>query len=243
MAFVRRSLNPGDYTFVFTGNLDIEAIRNYTETYLASVPRGQAWNTWTDPNINRPGQVEKKIYKGKEEKSLVFMAWSRPETYSEYGAATAELLTEYLDILLTEEIREAQGGVYSIWANASLGPFPLDGELIMQTSFACDPRRAAELIASVKTEIRRVAEGDIQEDNFAQAVEAMLKSREDSLQSNLFIARNFANSAVILNQPLDRLYAYPELYRSLTIPDIRDMAGRLMETGSMECILYPEGWD
>jgi zinc protease len=243
MAFVRRSLNPADYTFVFVGNPDISVLRSYTETYLASIPRGQTWNTWTDPHINRPGQIEKKLYKGKEEKSLVYMAWFRPEPYSESGTVTAEVLTEYLDIILTEKIREAMGGVYSISAAISLSPFPQEGELSMQTVFACDPRRATELSAAIRAEIRRIADGDVNEDTFIKAVEALIKSGEDSLQSNLFIARSFASSAVVLDLPLSRLYAYAEGYRNITIPDIQGMANRILEKGPLEFILYPEGWE
>ncbi|MDR2101163.1 MAG: insulinase family protein, partial [Treponema sp.] len=40
MNFARRALNPGDYTFVFAGNIDMDTLRTYTETYLASVPPG-----------------------------------------------------------------------------------------------------------------------------------------------------------------------------------------------------------
>ncbi|MDR3145434.1 MAG: insulinase family protein [Treponema sp.] len=243
MAFIRRSLNPADYTFVFVGNPDIPALRSYTETYLASIPRGQTWNTWTDPRVNRPGQIEKKIYKGKEEKSIVYMAWFRPEPYSESGSTTAEVLTEYLDIILNEKIRETMGGVYSISAFAGLSSFPPEGELSLQTVFACDPRRAGELSAAIQAELRRIADGDVNEDTFTKAVEALIKSGEDSLQSNLFIARNFAGSAVILDLPLSRLYAYAERYRSTAVPDIQDMARRILEKGPMEFILYPEGWE
>jgi zinc protease len=242
LAFIRQGLNPADYTFVFIGNLDMTSLREYTETYLASIPRGQTWNTWTDPKINRPGRLEKKVYKGKEEKSLVVAAWFLREPYSEAGSAAASVLTEYLDIILTEEIRETLGGVYSVSAGVTLSPFPPDGELVMQTVFACDPRRATELSAAIMAEIRRIAEGGVKEDVFTKAVEALLKTYEDSIQSNWFIARNFASYEVIFGLPLSRLDKQPGLYREVTISHIQDMARRLLENGPAELILYPEGW-
>jgi zinc protease len=242
LAFVRRALNPADYTFVFTGNLDIPALRNYAETYLASIPRGETWNTWTDPNIQRPGKTEKTVYKGKEEKSLVFLAWFLPEPYSESGDAAASVLTEYLDIRLTEEIRESLGGVYSVSADASLSVFPPDGELVMQVFFACDPRRAAELSAAIQEEIRRIAEGSIDGETFTKAALALGKTHEESMQSNLFIARNLANYSVMLNMPLSRLDRRPELYSSVTAADIQDIVQRFLQNGPVEAVLYPEGW-
>jgi zinc protease len=35
--FIKNSLNPKDYTFVFVGNIDIELFKEYIKTYLASI--------------------------------------------------------------------------------------------------------------------------------------------------------------------------------------------------------------
>jgi hypothetical protein len=48
---------------------------------------------------------------------------------------------------------------------------------------------------------------------------------------------------VIFNRPLGRLYAYAEIYRSITIPHIQGMVRRILEKGPLEFILYPEGWE
>ncbi|MDR0761160.1 MAG: insulinase family protein [Treponema sp.] len=243
--FVRRGLGPQDYTFVFTGNLDISAVRGYAETYLAAIPRTEAsMNTWTDPGILRPGKTERVIYKGKEEKSLVFMGWFLNETYDERQRAAALVLTEYLDIILTEEIREKLGGVYSISAGASLSSLPPpDGELTMSNYFACDPRRAVELSEAIIRQLERIAEGTIDTETFTKAAEALKKSWEVSMQNNSYIARNYGNLAVTLNLPLNQLDKRPGLYAAITPAEIQDLCRRLLPGGPARIILYPEGWD
>jgi zinc protease len=183
------------------------------------------------------------LYKGKEEKSTVVMAWFRPEKYSEAGGVAATVLTEYLDILLTEKIREALGAAYSISVYTSLSPLPPDGELTMEVYFPCDPQRVRELRAAIMAEIQRIADGDIQEDTFWKAVEALIKTYEESMQSNLYIAQNFASRAALFDLPLEGLEKIPELYNGVNLEDIQDMARRLLENGPMEVILYPEGWN
>ncbi|MDR2186054.1 MAG: insulinase family protein [Treponema sp.] len=241
LAFLKDALNPGDYTFVFTGNLDTATLRPLVETYLASIPPGRSWNSWQNPHITRPFNVGKTVFKGKEERSLVFLGWYAPTVYSEQAGAAAAALNEYLDIILTEEIREALGGVYSISANVSISPIP-SGEAAMGVYFACDPQRAQELVSAITARIQHAAEGGIDAGVFAKAVEALKKNFESSMESNVYIARSYANLSVLLNLPLDRLDKRPELYEAVTIRDMQGIVRQLLQNPPVQVILYPEGW-
>jgi zinc protease len=241
LAFLKNALNPGDYTFVFTGNLDTVALRPLVETYLASIPPGRTWNSWQDLHIARPSNVGKTVFKGKEDRSLVYMGWYTPAAYSEQAGAAAAVLNEYLDIVLTEEIREALGGVYSIAASVSVNPIP-SGESAIGIYFACDPRRAQELASAITVQIQRIAEGAINAGVFTEAVEAMKKDFEASIESNMYIARSYANFSVLLNIPLDHLDKRPELYEAVTVQDIQGTARQLLRNPPVQIMLYPEGW-
>ncbi|MDR0553832.1 MAG: insulinase family protein [Treponema sp.] len=242
LAFVKRGLNPADYTFVFTGNLDLPVLRDYVETYLASIPRTETWNTWSEPDFSRPVNKEQKLYKGKEDKSMVFLAWFLQDAYTELKETQAAVLSEYLDITLNEGIREKLGGVYSILINVSQSLLPGSGELMMQSYFICEPRRAEELSAAVVEQIRRIARGDINGDTFTKAAEALKKQFEQSMESNRFIAQHLASNAAFYQAPLSRLTQWPALYSQVKQADIQDMARRLLERSGMTMILYPEGW-
>jgi zinc protease len=237
--FIRRGLNPADYTFIFMGNLDLAKMRPLVESYLASVPTGNTWNTWVNPRVVRPGKLEKQIFKGREEQSLVYMSWYAKEAWTEELSVTASVLSGYLDIKMTEEIREKLGGVYSISVGVSASPLP-EGELITGISFACDPKRALDLSSAVIDLLNRTADGPIDDDTFGKAVEALKKEWETSVQSNLYIAQSYANSAVLLGQPLSRLDKRPALYGQVTKAGIQDILKRLLPKGPARIILYPE---
>jgi zinc protease len=243
MNFIRQSLNPADYTFIFTGNLDLPAIRGFTETYLAAIPAGEArFNTWRNPHIVRPQQVEREVFRGREEKSIVYLAWFQPEPYGEAGSAAASVLNGYLDIILIEEIREKLGGVYSVQAAAALSPLPPEGELVLESLFVCDPHRAVELSDAVERQLNLIAQGTINADTFGKAVEALQKSWEDAMQSNSYIASNYGSLAVILDLPLGRLHQWPVRYGAVTPADIQALCRRVLANGHTRLILYPEGW-
>jgi zinc protease len=241
LAFIRRSLNPADYTFVFTGNIDTEALRRCAETWLASIPPGETWNTWRNLNIRRPGKTERPVYKGREEQSTVYMTWYDKAPYSEEAGAAASALTEYLEIRMTEEIREKLGGVYSISAFAVINPVP-DGELNLSVYFACDPRRVRELTAAVTELISQTSGGAVHGDTFTKSVEALKKDWEASIQSNVYIARSYANSSALLNLPLSRLDKRPAYYSAVKPGDIQKLCAQLVPKGPATIVLYPEGW-
>jgi len=239
LAFIRAGLNPGDYTFVFTGNLELPLLLPLIESYLASIPVQPAFNKWADVDQMRPADTSKEVRRGKEERSTIYMSWFIPSPFSEEKSAVVSALNEYLDIQLTEEIREALGGVYSISSWASLSPLPR-GELSGGAYFVCDPKRADELISAVKSEFQKTARGDIDMGVLEKAIEALIKGQEASIQSNLFIAQSYANSAVIFRSSLSRLDRRPALFRSVSPLDIQKAAAELLEGSHIRLILNPE---
>ncbi|MDR0602009.1 MAG: insulinase family protein [Treponema sp.] len=241
LAFLRRALNPADYTFVFVGNLDMETMRSCVETYLAPISRGEAFNSWQDPAIVRPGKIERKVYKGKEDKSFVYLGWFRDAPWSEESSIAAQILTEYLDIRMTEEIREKLGGVYSISVNASASPGP-SSELSMGVYFACDPRRAEELSAAVTALLERTVSQPADRGIFDKSVEALQKTWEASVQNNAYIAQSYANSSVLLDTPLSRLDRRSELFRRIRPEEIRKLSGLILSDGPASVVLYPDNW-
>jgi zinc protease len=241
MRFVQRALNPADYLFVFTGNLDLAVIRSYVATYLASIPVGPSWDTFGDLPILRPGQLDRTLYKGKEAQSFVFLGWFKQEPYTESGDAAARVLAEYLNIKLIQEIREKLGGVYSIQAEVSQSNLPGIGELLLDSVFLCDPGRALELSGAVTGQLELVAQGSIDADAFGKAVEALRKSWEESMQSNYYIAQHYVSLAVRLDLPMGALYAMPDLYGAVTPADIQALCNKLLPQGQVRIILYPEG--
>ncbi|MDR2134229.1 MAG: insulinase family protein, partial [Treponema sp.] len=238
LSIIKRGINPADYTFVFTGNLDAGQIRSYIESYIASIPRGsENWNAWTSLNITRPGKTEKNIYRGKEERSLVYMGWFAKQPYTEELSAAAQVLSEYLDIRMTEEIREKLGGVYSISVGVSASPVP-EGELVMAVYFACDPKRVQELGAAVQELLDKTAGlmpgkaaangAEINPDTFKKSVEALKREWESSIQSNSYIARSYVNSAALLDLPLSRLDKRPAYYGAVTPADIQRICAQVL---------------
>ncbi|MDR2702704.1 MAG: insulinase family protein [Spirochaetaceae bacterium] len=242
MAFLTVALNPADYTLVMAGSLgDRENLRRLAETWLASIPVGELprWNEWARPEIWRSENAEKFIFKGKEDKSLVYQGWRVPKTWTGEDNAAVLVLNEYLDIVLTDEIREAMGGVYSVSAHVSLTPTPV-GELSLGVYFVCSPARQDELRKAIRSRLASLAEGGIDAETFSRAKEALVKTFERALESNDFIARNLAHFAVITGTPLSHFAQRPALYRSVTAEQVQRIVSELLTVFPIELVLLPE---
>ncbi|MDR2491340.1 MAG: insulinase family protein [Spirochaetaceae bacterium] len=254
--FIESALNPTDWTFVFTGNINTNTLKPLIETYISSIPVKNKTvyrlDRYPDIEIKRPGTERRELHKGKDNKSLVYISRIVPKQFSITTALAANVLTDYLDIILNERIREKLGGVYSISANVGLSPIPPRkppnntegaqyGEMAMEISFVCDPKRVEELTAAVDTAVKEIADGDVNADSFKKARYALIRGLEESLQSNVYVARILANYSRLFNLDLKVVYERDTLYAAIQESDIQEIMRCLLQADELKMIMYPEG--
>jgi len=240
--FLSFCINPADYTFTFTGNFDLNKIKELSAVYIASLtPEHKSMNSWKNPGVSRPSAGRRTIHKGKDERAVVYLGWfaQGSSEFNELRSQTAAVLSEYLDIVLTDEIREKLGGVYSISAGASVSVIPT-GESRLNIYFICDPSRAEELIRAVKQAISDVYAKPVNNDTFKKAAEALLMEHEKSMQRNLHIAQSYANSSVLYNTPLLRLNERPKTIALVSQNGMQTLCRQITASGAVELILFPE---
>ena len=241
--FLESCLNPSDYTFVFTGNFDIEAIKEYASVYLASVLNSgtASFNSIIDPGIVRPQNIQKTIYKGQDDRSMVYLGWyaAGDNQFNERRNQVSAVLNEYLDILLTDEIREKLGGVYGISSSSSVSVIP-KGEYSLGVYFVCNPERVEELVSAVIASLEKLANEPLNMEIFNQSKEALFRQHDRSIQRNLHIAQSYANSAVLYDTPLARLNQRPDVIRMVTPEEVQALCREILASGPIQIVLYPE---
>jgi len=245
--FMDRCLNPADYTFVFTGNLDLRVMREKASVYIASIKNdafdapSSSMNMWIDPKITRPGEGRRSGKKGIDDRCIVFIGWfaNGDSAFNEQRNQISSVLSEYLDIMLSDEIREKLGGVYSISSGASVSVIP-SGEYRISVYFVCNPARVEELVFAVKNRITNIAGQPLNQDTFKKAKEALLMQHERSIQSNMHIAQSYANSTVLYDTPLSRLNSRPDAIRAVTLQDVQNLCRQMLANGAVELVVFPE---
>jgi zinc protease len=201
-------------------------------------------NSWMDPGISRPGKTERNIYKGQDERCTVYLSWYAPgfSGFTEELNQVSAVLSEYLKILLNNEIREKLSGVYSISAGTSISVIPAS-EYSLSVYFQCNPARADELIAAVQDRINDIFKTPLNIDTFNKSKEALLMQHENQIQRNLHIAQSYVNSSVLYDTPLSRLNQRPDVIRSVTTDEVQALCRDILVNGPVKVIMYPESWE
>jgi zinc protease len=154
--FKERFGNIADFTFVFCGDLDEEAVVDLCCYYLGTLPGNKKTREEGkyEPYSFPAGITKEVVKKGQEEKGQVFIGFGGKlpaaknvnETYTDI--ALMEQLRALVDIRLREIIREDKSGTYGVDVYTNIDGYP-DRYFEFQINFGCEPSREQELTAEV----------------------------------------------------------------------------------------------
>ncbi len=230
--FKERFADPGDFTFVFVGNADVQIIREFSEKYIGSVGSVKKREKWADDGkrITEKG-YDREIYSGRDDKSQVLMVIKGKGGGSLKKTVETDALAYILDMRLREKIREEMGGTYSISAFPSFITEP-ENEYLIYIMFGCSPDRAEELKKSVIEEIGRLSE-EIPEEYLEKFKAARITEYENSLKENHY----WLNAIGQDNYKED----YKDKIMKLKVRTLQKKAGKILDTSDMLVLtLYPE---
>jgi zinc protease len=188
MAFYQaRFADASNFTFVFVGSFEPEAIKPLVETYIASLPATHAHETWRDLGIVLPtGVVEKTIEKGIAPKSEVAIIFSGPFEYDEPNRLALRTMGMLLQSRLLDTIREELGGTYSITVTPRMEKFPRP-QYTVRIDWTCDPARTADLVGRVFEEIASLKATAFSPKQVDAIHEALLRELERNSQDNGYL--------------------------------------------------------
>ncbi len=181
--------DPGNFTFYFTGNIKPEEVKPLFEKYLGGLQKVNREETWSDLEVKAPkGIVDKTIYKGEDEKTMVVINFHGEMDYTINNRLELDAISAILSTKLLEEIREEKSGVYTIGAypNASRIPNEKYGVTIF---FSCDPARIDELTKGIFAEIKKLQENGPSEVDLNKAIQKQTRELETNMQENRFWLR------------------------------------------------------
>ncbi len=90
-------------------------MRPLVEQWLATLPATHREEHWRDLGIRPPaGVIEKTVRKGVEPKASTVVVFSGETPYTPATRYALRSLSEYLEMRLLDNLREALGGTYSV---------------------------------------------------------------------------------------------------------------------------------
>jgi len=184
--YKERFSDASQFTFVFVGNIDINTITPLLERYLGSLPSTYQNIKARDLGIHIPaGVISKKVYKGAEDKALVRIVFSGDYKFSSFANLQLKALSEILQIKVLQQLREAEGEVYSPQVQSVYNKYP-QNRFAITVSFGCAPRNADHLVNMVEQEMALLRDSGPEQEDIQKFKAQYQKSVELALKDNNF---------------------------------------------------------
>jgi zinc protease len=228
LAFYKdRFADVSDYTFVFVGDIDLDAMRTHVERYLGGLPSTGRKETWRDTGVRPPtGVITEIVRKGIEPQSQTRIAFTGPFEYKIQAERTGiQAMASTLQTRLRNVLREELGGTYSVGVSASLSWRPQE-TYTLTIAFGSAPERAEELVGIIFKEIEKMKTSGVTEEEIADTRSAMLRTFETSLRQNGFWMNQLSTDYQRGEEPGASVRSYTSSVNALTPATIQKTAAR-----------------
>lgn len=180
-------------TFVFVGNFDVEKLKPYISTYLASLPALNKNENFVDNGINPPkGKVSKTVYKGLEDKATVQLMFHGDYEYNAENNIQLDALKAALEIKILERLREKESGVYSPGVELSVQKYPT-AHYYFTISFNSSKANVDKLINAALEEVNAFKANGATAEDIVKFKSEEARQEELSLRENSFWLNYLSN--------------------------------------------------
>ncbi|MCQ2262718.1 MAG: insulinase family protein [Bacteroidales bacterium] len=232
-----RFANAADFTFIFTGNIDESTFIPLVEKYIASLPaKGNKEMHKDFGGAVRDGSREN-IFKHEMEipTATVLIASHGKVDYNLKNKLTYSIAEQVIDIVLTEEIREKEGGTYGVSVSAGVNNLP-HPYVMMQIYYQTDPEKYEYLNKRIEEVIADFAQNGPSETNMAKVKEYMVKKYQENLRNNGYFSRTMKE--YLLNG-VDNCTDYEKVLNSITVNDVRvAVADLLKQNNKVKVVMH-----
>lgn len=218
--------NAADFTFVFVGNVDQEAIEPMIEQYIATLPASQSTEAKIVTPINLvKGQV-KEDFSEKMQTPTVFIADIYSGTNIPYDVKNTimiDMVGEIAMNIFTETLREEEGGTYSPYASADYNADKNLWELMYQVITA--PEKSENIQNRADKELDNFFANGTDLSHFNDVKQANVEHFKNNIRNNrywLYLIRN-----QLLYPEVNIISAYEPALNSITLDDFNEFVKNL----------------
>ena len=228
--YKERFANADDFTFFLVGNIDLEQTKPLIEQYLGSLPSTGAKETVRDNHMDIAKGILSKTYAKEQQTPMatVFMLYSGDCKYNQQNNLLMSFLTQALNMVYTEEVREKEGGTYGVSCYGGLNKYPTE-DVMMQIVYQTDPEKFEKLNAVIDREMQKMAAEGPSDEHLQKIKEYMLKKYGDNQKENSYWVNNlkeyFCNG-------VDNTKDYEAAVNAITKADVQKFAADLLKQGN-----------
>lgn len=217
--------NGADFTFTFTGNVNLEEFEPLICKYIASIPStGKATKVKTVSSLNlRGGDIDDTFnVKALTPSVNVFDQYMGSNVkYNIQNYIYLSFLKDLLDMVYTESLREEEGGTYGASTGAQINPNT--GQWFVVYSFQTNAEQQQALRDRAHREFMELLGGDAKVDHFSKVKEAAIKQLDINERSNAW----WSNQMFAYLRGFDMLTGYRQILESTNLEGLNKFMKKL----------------
>ncbi|HVW94585.1 MAG TPA: insulinase family protein [Mucilaginibacter sp.] len=228
------------FVFTFVGNFDVEVLKPYIETYLASLPSTNKKETYKNLHIvPQPGQITKTVNRGIGDKASVQIVFDGAYEYNEANNMQLDALEEVLQIRLLDRLRETDGGTYAPGVRAGYKKIP-NSRYTMTISFTCAPADVDKLTADAMDEVNKLKQNGAAQADIDKFVAEDARTTQVQLKENIFWAGYLGATSQNQQDP-DAILKHVSNLSNVTPQSTKEAANKYLSGDNLiKFILLPE---
>ena len=228
--FADRFADASDFTFFFVGNIDVDAMKPLIAQYLGALPDKQRKEAAIDRKLDiLPGTRVKEYAKEMQTPmATTIMVYSGKESYNLRNNVLMDFLTQALDMVFTDEVREKEGGTYGVNSYGSLNKYPHE-EAMMQIVYQTDPTKKEKLNTLIDELVKKMAAEGPSAEQMQKVRDYMVKQYNDNQKENSYWISSLDE---YYYTGIDFNADYLNIVNSVTAADVKAFATDLIQQGN-----------
>ena len=233
-----RFADASDFDFYIIGDVKESQLKPLLEKYLASLPTKNSKETYKNNAAEWLSKtIDKDIYIPMENpKASVNIAYKKEIPYSIKNSIHTDALGDILQLRVLETVREAEGGAYSPRAGAFFSREPKK-LIFVGFSFDCNPELVNNLVGIVNAELKKIANGVINDDDLNKTRTNFLKEREQAKDKNYY-DMNLLTSYFKFNENINDPKNFEDIVTTMSKKDIQNMAKQVLDGGESYQVIF-----
>lgn len=225
-----RFADASDFRFFLVGNVDIEKVKPLIEQYLGALPSTGRKETFRDNHMDIAKGMLENTYAKEQQTPMatVFMLYSGKCKYDLKDNLLMSFLTQALDMVYTEEVREKEGGTYGVSSYGQLSKHPNE-KFMLQIVYQTDPAKKDHLNGIIDAQMKKMASEGPTEEHLQKIKEYMLKKYKDNQKENGYWLNNLDE---YFYTGVDYTQGYEEAVNNITVKDVQKFAADLVNQGN-----------
>ena len=169
-------------------------------------------------------------------KVTCYVVYNGDMEFSRKNQLTMQALSDVMDIVYTEKIREDEGGTYGVGVNGNVTFRPKETFMFL-IGFETNKEMYEKLMGIAIAELQNVANEGPRPEDLKKVKEFLVKKHAEDLESN----RYWMNSIVTKEQyGYNPMQDYTDIINGITSDDVANMAKAVLKGYKKEVVQIPE---